>query len=74
MENVVQVTFQNRTVRLYKNKSDITRKGNIKIMKHKEEGFFYMEHNRLYDVEGQFDILFDQGSWKNNFLQNSKTA
>ncbi len=74
MKNILNIVVSNRNVCLYKNKSDITRKGNIKIMKYSDKGFFYLEHNKMFDVHGQFDILFDQGQWNNNFMKNSILA
>lgn len=74
MNNVVKITFQNRTLNLYGERKDITRKGNIKIMKHSDKGFFYIEHKKMFDVEGQFDIFFDQGEWNKKFLSQSVEA
>jgi hypothetical protein len=67
----VNVKFNTRPINLYKNKEDIKTKLNVKIMELSGQGFYYIHHNKFFDVEGRFDVQFDQGVWNRNLLKAS---
>lgn len=69
--NFVNVKFNTRSINLYKNKEDIKTKLNVKIMELSGQGFYYIHNNHFFDVEGRFDVQFDQGVWNKNLLQVS---
>jgi len=70
-KDYTNVKFCNRSINLYKNKEDIKTKMDVKIMELSGKGFYYIQHNKFFDVEGRFDIQFDQGIWNNKLLNNS---
>lgn len=70
-KNFTNVTFCNRSINLYKNKEDIKTKMDVKIMELSGKGFYYIQHNKFFDVEGRFDIQFDQGIWNKKLLNQS---
>jgi len=71
MNNLVRVCIGNRNVNLFSKKSDIRTKLDVKIMQFEDKGFFYIHNNKFFDVEGRFDIQFDQGTWNDNLLKVS---
>lgn len=70
-QNFTNVNFCNRSINLYRNKEDIKTKMNVKIMELSGHGFYYIQHDKFFDVEGRFDIQFDQGTWNKKLLSNS---
>lgn len=43
----------------------------VKIMELSGRGFYYIQHDKFFDVEGRFDIQFDEGVWNKKLLSNS---
>lgn len=74
MSKVVNVSFCNRRINLFKNKSDIPTKQNVTIRSLQNHGFFYVHNEKFFDAEGRFDISFDQGVWNQNLLKSSILA
>lgn len=70
-QNFTNVNFCNRSINLYKKKEDIKTKMNVKIMELSGQGFYYIQYDKFFDVEGRFDIQFDEGVWNKNLLSNS---
>ena len=70
-QNFTNVNFCNRSINLYKNKEDIKTKMDVKIIELSGQGFYYIQHDKFFDVEGRFDIQFDEGVWNKNLLSNS---
>lgn len=70
-ENFTNVSFCNRPINLYKNKEDIKTKMDVQIMELSGQGFYYIQHDKFFDVEGRFDIQFDEGTWNKKLLSNS---
>lgn len=74
MSKIVNVSFCNRSINLFQNKSDITTKQKVTIHKLSDKGFFYVHNNKFFDAEGRFDISFDQGVWNAKLLKSSILA
>lgn len=74
MSKIVNVSFCNRRINLFKDKSDITTKKDITIRSLENHGFFYVHNKKFFDAEGRFDISFDQGVWNENLLKSSILA
>ena len=70
-DNFINVNFCNRSINLYKNKEDIKTKMDVKIMELAGQGFYYIQYDKFFDVEGRFDIQFDQGTWNKKLLSES---
>lgn len=70
-QNFTNVNFCNRSINLYKKKEDIKTKMDVKIMELSGRGFYYIQHDKFFDVEGRFDIQFDEGVWNKKLLSNS---